>query len=77
MAKARYPSETGLGDMPPVEKEMAALTFLGPEKGTADPRCARKECDKTDRLVCGTYNAAARAACAGNGYPTGSYQENC
>ena len=44
MAKARYPSETGLGDMPPVEKEMAALTFLGPEKVTADPRCPPKEC---------------------------------
>ena len=30
--------------MPPVEKEMAALTFLGPEKVTADPRCPPKEC---------------------------------
>ena len=66
MSKAGYPSETGLASPSPVEKEMAALTALSPEKVTADPQCPGKECDKTDCLVCRTYNAAARAACAGN-----------
>lgn len=66
LAKAPYPPETGLGDMPPVEKEMAALTSLGPLRLTANPHCPRRECDKTDRLVSKAYNASARAARSGN-----------
>ncbi len=52
--------------MPAVEREMAALTPLGPDRVTDDPRCPRKECEKTDNLVCRTYNAATRAARSGN-----------
>ena len=66
LAKIQYAPETGMGDMPPVEREMAALTSLGPERVTANPRCPLKECDKSVRLVCRTYNAATRAACSGN-----------
>ncbi|XP_037637109.1 uncharacterized protein LOC119494940 [Sebastes umbrosus] len=66
LAKAQYPHESGLGDMPPVEREMAALTPLGPDRVTTNPHCPRKECKKTDHLVCRSYNAAARAARAGN-----------
>ncbi|XP_030272829.1 uncharacterized protein LOC115581680 [Sparus aurata] len=61
-----YAPDTGIGDMPPVEREMAALTSLGPERVTANPRCPVKECEKTDRLVCRSYNAATRAAHSGN-----------
>lgn len=61
-----YAPDTGMGDMPPVEREMAALTSLGPERVTANPRCPVKECEKTDRLVCRSYNAATRAARSGN-----------
>ncbi len=39
LAKLQYAPETGLGDMPPVEQGMAALTFLGPELVTANPCC--------------------------------------
>ncbi|XP_074466146.1 uncharacterized protein LOC141752269 [Sebastes fasciatus] len=66
LVKAQYPHESGLGDMPPVEREMAALTPLGPDRVTTNPHCPRKECKKTDHLVCRSYNAAARAARAGN-----------
>ncbi len=45
---------------------MAALTSLEPDRVTSIPHCSRKECDKTDCLVCRTYNAVARAARAGN-----------
>ena len=58
--------DSGLSDMPPVEKDMAALTSLGPDRVTADPRCPVRGCHKTDTLVCRTYNAAARAAPSGN-----------
>ena len=34
LAKASYPAETGLGDVPPVEREMAALTSAGPPRLT-------------------------------------------
>ncbi|CAL8253179.1 unnamed protein product [Boreogadus saida] len=34
LARASYPPETGLGDMPPVEREMAALTSAGPPRLT-------------------------------------------
>ncbi len=60
------PPDTGLAEMPPVEREMAALTSLGPERVTANPRCPVKECHKTDSLVCRTYNAATRAARSSN-----------
>lgn len=38
LAKAQYPPESGLGDMPPVEREMAALTPLVPDRVTINPR---------------------------------------
>ncbi|KAK0151149.1 hypothetical protein N1851_007723 [Merluccius polli] len=66
LTKVPYAPDTGMGDMPPVEREMAALTPLGPERVTANPRCPVKECEKTDRLVCRSYNAATRAARSGN-----------
>ena len=66
LTKNQYAPETGMGDMPPVEREMAALTSLGPERVTTNPRCPLKECDKSDRLVSRTYNAATRAARSGN-----------
>lgn len=66
LATASYPAETGLGDMPPVEPSMAALTSLGVAGVSANPRCPRKECAKTDRLATRTFNAAARAARMGN-----------
>ncbi|XP_030272800.1 uncharacterized protein LOC115581658 [Sparus aurata] len=65
LTKVMYAPDTGMGDMPPVEREMAALTSLGPERVTANPRCPVKECEKTDRLVCRSYNAATRAARSG------------
>ena len=34
LARASYPPETGLGDMPPVKREMAALTSAGPPRLT-------------------------------------------
>ena len=43
LAKIQYAPETGIGDMPPVEWEMAALTSLGPERVTANLRCPLKE----------------------------------
>ncbi len=52
--------------MPAVEREMAALTPLGPDQVIDDPRCPRKECEKTDDLVCRTYRAATCAARSGN-----------
>ena len=66
LAKIQYATEMGMGDMPPAEREMAALTSLGPERVTANPRCPLKECDKSDWLVCRTYIAATRAARSGN-----------
>ena len=66
LATATYPVETGLGDMPPVEPSMAALTSLGLTGVSPNPRCPRKECAKTDRLATRTFNAAARAARMGN-----------
>lgn len=66
LAKAAYPLETGLGNVPPVEKDMAAMTSLCPTRLTADPHCPNRECDRSDRLVCKTYDAAARAARSGN-----------
>ena len=66
LARVSYPQETGLGDMPPVEREVAALTSSGPPRLTADPHCPWRECDRTDRLVCKAYNASARAARSGN-----------
>lgn len=53
--------ETGMGDMSPVEQEMAALPSLGPEQLTANPRCPAKGYDKTNLFVCWAYNAATRA----------------
>lgn len=66
LANASYPVETGLGNMPPVESPMAALTSLGFSRVSSDPRCPRKECAKTDRLVTNSFNASARAARMGN-----------
>ena len=66
LTRNHYAPDTGLADMPPVEREMAALTSLGPERVTANPRCPVKECHKTDGLVCRAYNAATRAARSGN-----------
>lgn len=37
LTKIQYAPETGMGDMPPVERQMAALTSLGPEHVTANP----------------------------------------
>lgn len=65
-AKLNYPAESGMGNMPPVEREIAALTTLGPDKVTDNPRCPGKECQKTDRLMSQAYNAATRAARSGN-----------
>lgn len=64
--KINYPSESGMGNIPSVEREIAALTTLGPDKVTDNPRCPGKECQKTDRLMCQAYNAATRAARSGN-----------
>ncbi len=66
LANARYPTETGLWDMPPVERVIAAWTALGPVRASNNPRCPRKECAKIDRLVLRSFNAAARAARSGN-----------
>ncbi|XP_076144523.1 uncharacterized protein LOC143127104 [Alosa pseudoharengus] len=66
LIKDQFESDSGLTDMPPVEREMAALMSLGPARVTADPRCPVKECRKTDTLVCQSYNAAARAARSGS-----------
>lgn len=66
LTRPHFAPDSGLADMPPVEGEMAALTSLGPERVTANPRCPVKECHKTDSLVCRTYNAATRAARSGN-----------
>lgn len=66
LANARYPKETGLGDMPPVEQEIASWTTLGPAYASANPRCPKKECAKTDRLISRSFNASARAARTGN-----------
>ncbi len=75
LANARYPTETGLWDMPPVERVIAAWTALGPVRASNNPRCPRKECAKIDRLVLRSFNAAARAARTGNcfGYPACSF----
>lgn len=64
--KLDYPAESGMGNMPSVEREIAALTALGPDKVTDNPRCPGKECQKTDRLMSQAYNAATRAARSGN-----------
>jgi hypothetical protein len=64
--KLDYPPESGMGNMPSVEREIAALTTLGPDKVTDNPRCPGKECQKTDRLMSQAYNAATRAARSGN-----------
>ena len=63
---ALYPAETGLGDMPPVEQAIASWTALGPAQVSANLRCPRKECAKTDHLLSHSFNAAACAACVGN-----------
>ncbi len=65
-AKIDYAPESGMGNMPSVEREIAALTTLGPDRVTDNPRCPGKECQKTDRLMCQAYNAASRAARLGN-----------
>ena len=62
LARALYPPETGLGDMHPVEREMASLTSLGPSKMTVDLHCPRKECDKTDHLACKAYSVSTLAS---------------
>ncbi|CAL8362208.1 unnamed protein product [Boreogadus saida] len=59
-------TETGLGDMLPVEVSIASWTFLGPARASSNPCCPRKECAKTDRLVTSSFNASARAARTGN-----------
>ncbi|CAL8349518.1 unnamed protein product [Arctogadus glacialis] len=59
-------TETGLGDMPPVEALIASLTSLGPARVSSNPSCPRKEWAKTDRLVTRSFNASARAARTGN-----------
>ncbi len=66
LANTHYPVETGLGDMPPVEQAMASWTALGPARVSANPRCPRKECAKTDCLISRSFNAVARAARMGN-----------
>ncbi len=65
-ARIDYAPESGMGNMPSVEREIAALTTLGPDRVTDNPRCPGKECQKTDRLMCQTYNAATQAARSGN-----------
>ncbi len=65
-AKIDYAPESGMGNMLSVEREIAALTTLGPDRVTDNPRCPGKQCQKTDRLMCQTYNAATRAARSGN-----------
>ncbi len=66
LANARYPMETVLGDMPPVEQTIAAWTAVGPVRASANPRCPSKECAKTDHLISLSFNASARAAGTGN-----------
>ena len=66
LTKVMYAPDIGMRDMPPVEREMVALTSLGPERVSTNPRCPVKECEKTDRLVCRSYNAATQAAHSGN-----------
>ncbi len=57
-----------MGNMPSVEREIAALTTLGPDRVTDNPKCPGKECQKTDRLMYQTYNAATLAARSGNAF---------
>ena len=66
MTKDQLETDSGLADMPPDEREIAALTSLGPARVTANPKCPVRECHKTDTLVCRSYNAAASAARSGN-----------
>ena len=66
LTEVQHAPETAMGDMPPAEQKMAALTSLGPEHVTSYPRCPAEECNKTDRLVCQTYDAATRVARSGN-----------
>ncbi len=43
LANAQYPPESRLGDMPPVEREMAALTSLGPDRVTINPHPPQRD----------------------------------
>ncbi|XDV45568.1 hypothetical protein PO909_013648 [Leuciscus waleckii] len=65
-ANAHYPKETGLGVIPPVEQKCASWTTLGPAYASANPRCPKKECAKTDHLISQSFNATAHAARTGN-----------
>ncbi len=65
-AEIDYAHGSGMGNMPSVEREIVALTTLGPDRVMDNPRCPGNECQKTDRLMCQTYNAANRAAQSGN-----------
>ena len=66
LAKMSYPPESGLGDMPPVGRQVPAWTSLGPYRVTDNPTCPWPQSKTTERLLCRTYNAAARAARSGN-----------
>ena len=66
LARMGYHLESGMGNMPPVEQGIAALTKLGPTGVTPNSKCPNKQCRRTDSLVCRTYNSAARAARSGN-----------
>lgn len=57
-------SQQKLGDMPPVEQAIASWTALRLACASANPRCPRKECAKTDHLISQSFNTAA---CAGRG----------
>lgn len=52
--------------MPLVEREMAALASLGPDKVSVNPHCPLKECDKTNHLVRSGRVGLRRTAAAGH-----------
>ena len=60
LAKAAYPLETGLGDVPPVEKDMVALPSLCPTKVTTDPRTSCAEDQDIRDMVDAALSAHAQ-----------------
>ncbi len=65
-----------MGNMPSVEREIVALTTLGPHQVMYNPRCLGKECQKTDRLMCQTYNAAGSPVSKRFGDSPGCFEES-
>ena len=62
----RYAPDTGLGWMPPVERDIALLTSLPPEKVSHNPAHSSMDGKAADKLLSLAFNASMRAARAGN-----------